>query len=103
MQFSQARIAKNARDTVALHALSVAFALRANYGFLVRKSWRASLSDCTQARKYDRQVTELEPDNYDARLLQGGYVYLSATLRGTLRALGFMAGFHGDKQRGLHY
>src|SRR6185312_10764329 len=52
MQLCQARIAKNAKDTVALHALSVAYALRANYGFLVRKSWRASLSDCTQAKKY---------------------------------------------------
>src|ERR1035438_3298578 len=39
MQLCQARIAKDSRDTVALHALSVSFALRANYGFLVRKSW----------------------------------------------------------------
>ena len=80
MQLSQARIAKNPRDTVALHALSVAFALRANYGFLVRKSWRASLSDSSQARKYDSQVTEIEPDNYDAKLLQGGYDYIVGNL-----------------------
>src|ERR1700729_2102462 len=67
----QVRIAKNPRDTVALHTLSVAFALRANYGFLVRKSWRASLYDSSQARKYDNQVTDIDPGNYDARLLQG--------------------------------
>jgi tetratricopeptide (TPR) repeat protein len=102
MQLCQARIAKNPRDTVALHALSVAFALRANYGFLVRKSWKASLSDCTQAKKYDNQVTDLEPNNYDAKLLQGGYEYIVGNLTWTLRALGFIAGFHGDKQRGLH-
>ena len=102
MQLSQARIAKNPRDTAALHALSVSFALRANYGFLVRKSWKASLSDSSQARKYDNQVTEIEPDNYDARLLQGGYDYIVGNLTWTLRALGFIAGFHGDKQRGLH-
>jgi tetratricopeptide (TPR) repeat protein len=101
MQLSQARIAKNARDTGALHALSVAFALRANYGFLVRKSWKASLYDSSQARKYDNQVTEIEPNNYDARLLQGGYDYIVGNLSWTLRALGFIAGFHGDKQRGL--
>src|SRR3984957_15830964 len=53
MQLTQARIAKNPRDTAALHALSVAFALRANYGFLVRKSWKASLWDSSQAHKYD--------------------------------------------------
>src|ERR1700733_12435083 len=55
MQLSQARIAKNPRDTVALHALSVSFALRANYGFLVRKSWKASLYDSSQARRNDNQ------------------------------------------------
>ena len=101
MQLSQARIAKNPRDTVALHALSVSFALRANYGFLVRKSWRSSLSDSNQARKYDNQVTTLEPDNYDAKLLQGGYDYIVGQLSWSLRMLGFIAGFHGDKQRGL--
>jgi tetratricopeptide (TPR) repeat protein len=101
MQLSQARIAKNARDTGALHALSVAFALRANYGFLVRKSWKASLYDSSQARRFDNEVTEIEPNNYDAKLLQGGYDYIVGNLTWTLRALGFIAGFHGDKQRGL--
>jgi len=102
MLLSQARIAKNPRDTVALHALSVSFALRANYGFLVRKSWKASLWDSSQAHKYDNQVTALEPDNYDAKLLQGGYDYIVGQLSWTLRAVGFIAGFRGDKQRGLH-
>jgi len=101
MQLCQARIAKNSRDTVALHALSVAYALRANYGFLVRKSWKASLYDSSQARKYDNQVTEITPNDYDARLLQGGYDYIVGNLTWSLRALGFVAGFHGDKQRGL--
>jgi len=101
MLLSQARIAKNPRETAALHALSVAFALRANYGFLVRKSWKASLYDSSQARKYDNQVTEIEPDNYDAKLLQGGYDYIVGNLSWAMRALGFIAGFHGDKQRGL--
>jgi tetratricopeptide (TPR) repeat protein len=102
MQICQARITKNPRDTVALHTLSVAFALRANYGFLVRKSWRASLYDSSQARKYDNQVTEIDPGDYDARLLQGGYDYIVGNLSWSLRALGFIAGYHGDKQRGLH-
>jgi tetratricopeptide (TPR) repeat protein len=93
---------KNPRDTAALHALSVALALRANYGFLVRKSWRASLYDSSQARKYDNQVTEIDPSDYDARLLQGGYDYIVGNLTWTLRALGFIAGYHGDKQRGIH-
>ncbi len=102
MALSQARIAKNPRDTFALHHLSVSYALRANYGFLVRKSWRASLYDSSLARKYDAQVTELDPNNYDARLLQGGYDYIVGNLSWAMRALGFIAGYHGDKMRGLH-
>jgi tetratricopeptide (TPR) repeat protein len=102
MQLSQARIARNSRDTVALHALSVALALRANFGFLVRKSWRASLWDSSQAHKYDMQVLEIEPANYDAMLLPGGWDYIVGNLSWSLRALGFVAGFHGDKQRGIH-
>jgi tetratricopeptide (TPR) repeat protein len=101
MQLSQARIAKNPQDTAALHALSVSLALRANYGFLVRKSWRASLYDSSQARKYDNEVTAIDPGDYDARLLQGGYDYIVGNLTWTLRALGFIAGYHGDKQRGI--
>jgi tetratricopeptide (TPR) repeat protein len=101
MQLSQASIARNPRDTVALHALSVALALRANYGFLVRKSWRASLSDSSQARKYDMQVVEIDPSNYDARLLPGGWDYIVGNLSWSLRALSFVAGYHGDKQRGI--
>jgi tetratricopeptide (TPR) repeat protein len=102
MRLSQSAVARNPRDTFALHVLSVAFALRANYGFLVRKSWRASLYDSSQARKYDNQVTEIDPGDYDARLLQGGYDYIVGSLSWTLRALGFIAGYHGDKQRGIH-
>jgi len=43
MSISQAAVAKNPRDTQALHALAVAYALRANFGFFVRKTWMASL------------------------------------------------------------
>lgn len=101
MQLSQARIGKNSRDTGALHALSVALALRANYGFLVRKSWRASLADANQARKYDAIVTQIDPTDYDAKLLPGGYDYIVGNLSWAMRAIGFIGGYHGDKQRGI--
>jgi tetratricopeptide (TPR) repeat protein len=60
IQLSQARIAKNPRDKVALHTLSVSFALRANYGFLVRKSWKAS----TRAIPLVTQLIDRYPRNY---------------------------------------
>ena len=101
MQLCNARILIAPKDTVALHALSVAFALRANYGFLVRKSWSASLSDSNQARKYDNRVTEITPGDYDAKLLQGGYDYIVGNLSWSMKVIGFVAGYRGDKQRGI--
>lgn len=102
MRISQARIGKNPRDTSALHALGVAYGLRANYGFLVRKSWRASLYDSSQARKYENEVTAIDPGNYDSRMVQGAYDYIVGSLSWSMRALGFLAGYRGDKQRGIH-
>jgi tetratricopeptide (TPR) repeat protein len=69
---------------------------------MVRKSWRASLYDASQARKYDTEVMQIDPNDYDARLVPAVYEYLVGSLSWTMRALGFIAGFHGDKQRGIH-
>jgi tetratricopeptide (TPR) repeat protein len=101
MELCQARLRTNPRDTVALHALAVAYGLRANYGFLVRKSWRMSLYDSSQARKFDAEVTEIDPTDYDSRLIQGAWDYITGSLSWSMRAVGFLAGVHGDKERGL--
>jgi tetratricopeptide (TPR) repeat protein len=102
MGLSQALIAKNPRDTQALHALAVSYALRANYGFFVKKTWMASLSDSSKAHKLETQVTDIDPSNYDAKLIQGGYDYIIGSLPWSWRMLGFVGGYHGDKQRGIN-
>jgi tetratricopeptide (TPR) repeat protein len=94
-------IAKNPRDSQALHTMAVAYGLRANYGFLVRKTWMASLGDSSKAHKYDVMATDADPGNYDARLIQGMYDYIVGSLPWSMRALGMLAGYHGDKDRGL--
>jgi tetratricopeptide (TPR) repeat protein len=98
---ADARLAKDPNETSALYARGVAFGLRANYNFLVRKAWRDSLRDATTARKDSNRVTELDPSNYDARLIQGVHDYVVGSLPWSWRMLGFLVGFHGDKERGL--
>jgi tetratricopeptide (TPR) repeat protein len=97
----QAAIAKNPKDTTAMQAEAVAYALRANYGFLVRKSWVASLGDASKAYKLDSQVISIDPTIIDAKLLIGGYDYIVGNLTWHMRILGALAGFHGDRERGL--
>jgi tetratricopeptide (TPR) repeat protein len=101
MQLSQSRLLEQPDDPRSLGALGVSYGLRANYNFLVRKAWTDALHDATDARKAHRRLCELEPDNIDARLIPGIYDYVAGNLSLGYRILGFMAGYHGDRSRGI--
>jgi tetratricopeptide (TPR) repeat protein len=101
MDMAQARLKANPNDAGALYALGVSYGLRANWNFLVRKMWRDALRDATQARKLHNRVSELEPSNYDARLVQGAHDYIVGSLPTLYKLMGFLVGFRGDKQKGI--
>jgi tetratricopeptide (TPR) repeat protein len=101
MTLAKARLATNPSDARALYTLGVTYALRSNFNFLVRKAWHDALSDATQARKMHDRVIALEPNNYDARLIPALHEYVVGGLSWSMRALGFLAGFHGDKEGGI--
>ena len=101
MSLAQARIDRNPRDARALYAMGISYGLRANYFFLVEKAWKKSLNDATSARKLHNRVSEVEPANVDARLVQGLHDFLIGSLPLGWRMLGFLIGFHGDKAKGI--
>lgn len=101
MELSQARLKADSEDTQALYTLGVAYGLRANYNFLVRKVWRDALRDATNARRYHKKVTDLDPDYVDARLVQGVHEYVVGSLPWGWRILGFLVGYRGSKEQGI--
>jgi tetratricopeptide (TPR) repeat protein len=101
MKLVEARLAKDPNDIGALYAQGVAYALSANYNFLVRKAWIDSLKDATAARKAHNRVIELNPALVDARLIQGVHDYILGSLPFTIKILGFLGGFHGDRDSGM--
>ncbi len=101
MALAEARLKANPRDTGALYALGVSYGLRANYDFLVRKAWRDALRDATAARKAHSRITEIDPSNVDARMVQGLHDYIVGSLPLEWRLLGFLIGFHGNKEEGI--
>ncbi len=101
MQLAQARLDKNPNDKGALYALGISYGIRANYYWVVKKSWRDSLRDATAARRAHNAILEMEPGNVDARLVQGLHDYIVGSLPLAYRMLGFLAGIHGDKQKGI--
>jgi tetratricopeptide (TPR) repeat protein len=101
MNLSEERLARNSRDTGALYALGISYGLRANWNFLVRKAWRESLRDATAGRKLHNRISAIDPSNVDARLTQGLHDYIVGSLPFHYRILGFLVGFHGDKEKGI--
>jgi len=91
---------KNPNDVSALYAQGVALGLLGTYNYLVRKAWLDALKDVTNGRKLHNRVVELDPSNIDARMMQGMHDYVVGSLPWTYRMLGFLVGFHGDKEAG---
>jgi tetratricopeptide (TPR) repeat protein len=101
LALSDARLKRNPKDTNALYASGIAYGLRANYYWVVKKSWRQSLSDATAARKQHNRISDIEPANVDARLVQGLDDYVVGSLPAVWRMFGLLAGVHGDKEKGI--
>jgi tetratricopeptide (TPR) repeat protein len=101
LSLSQERLAANPNDTKALYSIGVSHLLKANYSFVVKKAWTEALRETTAARKAHQRVTELDPEFVDAKLTQGVNDYIVGSLPVHWKMLGFLAGFHGDRQRGM--
>ena len=102
MRLAQQRLNRNPKDTGAMYALGVAYGLRANFNYLVTKAWMDALRDATAGRKLHNRVTELDPANYDARLMQGIHDYVVGSLPVVYKMLGFLVGFRGDREKGIN-
>jgi hypothetical protein len=96
------RLAAQPDDTGALYSMGVSYGLRGNYLFIAKKEWANALRDVSEARKLHGRVTELDPEFIDAKLTQGVNDYIVGSLPLRWKMLGFLGGFHGDKQRGIN-
>jgi len=96
-----ARLRTQPNDTAAMYAMGIAYGLRSNYYWVVKKAWMDSLRDATAARRLHNRISELEPDNVDARLVQGLHDYIVGSLPWHYKMLGFLVGIRGDKEKGI--
>jgi tetratricopeptide (TPR) repeat protein len=101
IELNQAQLDRDPRDADALYSMGVAIGLKSNYLFLVKKDWLEALSEATTARKMHNDVMEIDPSRIDARLMQGLHDYVVGSLPWAYRMLGFLAGFHGDRDEGI--
>lgn len=98
---SDAALARNPKDVHALYDKGVALGLKANYDFLVRRMWIGALREATASRRLHSEAVSLDPQFVDAMLVPGVHDYVVGSLPWFYRMLGFVAGFRGDRERGI--
>lgn len=103
LRLTQMRLRKDPRDRVALYAEGVGYAHRAQYFLLVKKANLDALRDGTRSRKAHNRLLELDSTMADAKLIPGMHEYVMGNLPRWVKALIFLAGFSGDKWKGIGY
>lgn len=95
------RLAAKPEATEALYARGVAYAHRAKFQMLVRRAKLDALRDATRSREAHGRIQELDPAHPDAWLVPGMHEYIASQLPVLARLVARVAGFSGNRERGL--
>jgi tetratricopeptide (TPR) repeat protein len=91
----------NPKDADAHYQLGAAVGLRASYTATVEGSVAGAFRAAKEAYEEHEKVLALAPHRKDAGLIVGTYRYVVATLSLPLRWVAYMAGFGGNRDRGV--
>lgn len=95
----QARV--NPRDVAAKYDMGAALGLLASYTATVDGQIMSAFNAARRANNEHEQVLRLDPEHTSAALVVGTYRYVVAGLNMPTRWMAYLAGFGGDRQRGL--
>jgi hypothetical protein len=95
------RIEANPRDAEAHYQVGAALGLRASYIATVEGSSGRAFRTAREAYNEHEKVMSLDPLRKDAGLIVGTYRYIVSALSLPLRLAAYIAGFGGDKARGI--
>jgi tetratricopeptide (TPR) repeat protein len=98
---SRERLAKNPKDADAHFQVGAAVGLRASYTATVDGSVTGAFRAAREAYNEHETVLALDPSRKDAGLIVGTYRYIVAALSLPVRLMAYVAGFGGDKNKGL--
>jgi tetratricopeptide (TPR) repeat protein len=102
IQLCEQSLKQNDKNQDALYSCGVAYAGRASYLAIIERSKFDTLSSARRAANYHNELSQLNPQCYDAHLIPGIYDFALGSLPHSLRMLLFLGGYTGDKERGLH-
>jgi hypothetical protein len=98
---SEARLKRAPNDPAALFELGSALGLQASWSATVDGRVMGAFGAARRAYNLHERVLTLAPTRADAGLIVGIYRYLVASLALPVRWMAYVAGFGGDKEKGL--
>lgn len=101
LQLAEAEIARRPRDPEALYQLGATVGLHAAYAATVEGKVLGAFRAARRAYDAHEQVLELAPSRKDAGLVVGTYRYVVSAMSLPIRMMAYVAGFGGDKAKGL--
>ena len=103
LRLAERRLERNARDVSALYDIGAAVGLQASYAATVEGRIGGAFGAARRAYDSHEKVLTLDPSRKDAGLIVGTYRYVVATLSLPARWMAYLAGFGGDKSKGLTF
>ena len=101
LAIARQQVETNPRNAEAHYQLGATLGLRASYIATVEGSPGRAFRAAREAYNEHEQVMGLDPRRRDAGLIVGTYRYIVSALALPLRWAAYMAGFGGDKARGI--
>jgi len=98
---AQARLARNAKDSDALFAMTLSSGLKADYAALIDKHNLISLRYTKEATAWANQLLAVDPGCYDARVATGFSKYVIGSMAAPVRWILRLGGISGDKNAGI--
>lgn len=92
---------RNPKDEEALYWAGAAHATRAEYLFVLQRSYLAALHEGSEARRYHLRLYKLNPNFVDSLLVLGLADYVAGSLPWYVKLAAALAGFHGSRVRGI--
>jgi tetratricopeptide (TPR) repeat protein len=101
IELAEKKVAAAPKDPQAQFDLGAAVGLQATYIASVEGKLMAGFRAARRSYDTQERVLELDPKRVDAGLIVGTYRYIVSTLSFPMRMMAYVAGFGGDKAKGL--
>jgi tetratricopeptide (TPR) repeat protein len=101
IELADARVRRAPRDARARYDLGAAVGLQASYTAAVEGRLLAGFRSARRAYDQHERALRLDPSLKDAGLVVGLYRYVVSTLSPPMRAMAYVAGFGGGRERGI--